>query len=281
MPLKHSTETLLVVILALAIVLAGVVCAILPPIATSILPWSAAFAVSIIYPLTLYPLFKERRADYEFRALHFVPALMLFVWLVLQLLVSVRPGFAFVLHWYTWGWTFVGVFAAFLLLIWFCMHVIRQWSGRLTFIIPLLGLFLIFAVVSQARSLPSRITEALFGGGSSSSIIAVATSSSSITSVAVTSAKPSSEQEAAWQMQQRVMQRRDLRLKALSGTVTVHSATDGALIAMTGVPPIKNGSHTPPPHLPSSGAETEVFFVGVVALYCGLIHQRARMRFVD
>ena len=93
MPLKHDLETWLIVLIGLMIALAGAVAAFLPPISVSILPWAIAFLLSIAYPLALYPMLRNRRADYEFRSLQFVPALILAVWLIVELLATYKPSF--------------------------------------------------------------------------------------------------------------------------------------------------------------------------------------------
>lgn len=278
MPLKHSTETALVVILAAVIVLTGVVCAILPPITQSSLPWAVAFALSLVYPLSLYPLFKERRADYEFRMLHFVPALMLALWLVLQVVASLLPQLQALLHWYTWGWTLPAVAAAFYALIWFCLHVIRQRVERLWTLVPLFVVFIACSIAGMQYNLPSRVTAMLTGGTSS------AASSEHVIAGTQSQSRPSSETmsmgQQVWGMQQRVMQRREKRLAALQGTNNLHGATEGAVIAAGGIPQqIASGStSSAPPHLPSSGADTEGLLIAAIALYCAVLHERARRR---
>lgn len=131
MPLKHSTETTLVVVLGLAMALAGVVVAVLSLVSSPWLLWIAAFFISLAYPLVLYPHFRERRADYEFRLLHFAPAIVLLTWLILTVLAPVVPFLGFLLGILTFGWALPLVALGFLLLAWFCLTVIRQWSRRL------------------------------------------------------------------------------------------------------------------------------------------------------
>lgn len=278
MPLKHSTETTLIVILAVVTLLTGIICAILPPITQSVWPWAVAFIISIIYPLSLYPLFKERRADYEFRALHFVPALMLVLWLVFQVIASFRPSLAGIVHWYTWGWTLPAVALSFYAFIWFCLHVIRQRIERLTTLVPLLLAFLIFSIAGIHYSLPSRFTAMLWKvpGQTTSGGVIAGTQSSQTTSA------PSSIQEQVWQMQQRVMKRRQERLANSQGTVDLHAAKDGAMIAVNGLPQIiaSGSSSSTPPHLPSSGAGTEAMLLGAFAAYCAVLHERAKRRMV-
>ncbi|HVW66774.1 MAG TPA: hypothetical protein VHA78_03510 [Candidatus Peribacteraceae bacterium] len=280
MPLKHSTETLLVVVLAAVTLLTGVVCAILPPITQTVVPWVIAFAVSLIYPLSLYPLFKERRADYEFRALHFVPALILAAWLILQALASLLPSLQAVLHWYTWGWTLPAVVASFYALIWFCLHVIRQRFERLWTLIPLLIAFVVFSVAGMHYSLPSHMTALLWKPTAQTTSGTTVIAGNQTASSGPSSARSSLEQE-VWQMQQRVMLRREARLAHSQGTADLHAAKDGAMIAASGLPQIvasSGSSSSSAPHLPSSGAGTEALLVAAFAVYCAVLHERAKRR---
>jgi hypothetical protein len=126
MPLKHPTETFLIVILSLAIVAMGVALATLPPLPGSAYLWLALFILSLVYPIIFYPLLKKRRADYLLRVLHFVPAMMAAVWLILQLLALAVPSFAPLPGLYVWQWTLPAVLAGFVLIWIFCLHVVRQ-----------------------------------------------------------------------------------------------------------------------------------------------------------
>ena len=63
MPLKHSTETLLIVVLGILFLVTGAILDILPSIPEGTVLWGVAWAGSVAYPLLLYPVLKERRAD--------------------------------------------------------------------------------------------------------------------------------------------------------------------------------------------------------------------------
>lgn len=139
MPLKHQTETTLVVVLGVAMALSGVVVAVLSFLSAPWLLWIAAFFVSLAYPLVLYPHFRERRADYEFRLLHFAPALFLLIWMALTVFTSVVPLLSFVRASLVFAWALPLVAVGFGLLTWFCLHVLRQWPQRLL----MLGLVII------------------------------------------------------------------------------------------------------------------------------------------
>ncbi len=283
MPLKHSTETLLVFLLGIAIIVTGIVSALLPPITQTVIPWVIAFVLSIAYPLSLYPLFKRRRADYAFRALHFIPAGILVVRFLLQLLVTYRPSASPLLHGFTWGWSLPVVLAGFLAIVWFCFGVIRQWTSRLGLLALLFVPFLFVGVLGENMHWPTEVASLLWSthtGGTGTTIVAVTTSSEASSNLK----RSSDATEEKYRAELRRMARRQLRLAHLqTQPTTVHGATDAAAIAMqsgsliaSAIPakPPRNN----PPHLPSSGMGTEGVFLGGLALYCAVIHQRARRR---
>jgi hypothetical protein len=213
MPLKHLTETVLVVILALIIVLTGAIIGVLPSLSQSILPWLVAFILSLAYPLALYPLLRSRRADYPFRVLQFAPAFLLLIWLVLDLLASVVPGMGLLLGMYVWGWTNLAVIAAFVAIAWFCMLVIRQRSSRLTFLALILVPFIAFGAVSERYQWRERLTASVWprlGVGSGIIIAAVPDDGRNT--------EPSENpDEEKWRANLRLMDRRNARLKKRGG----------------------------------------------------------------
>ena len=246
MPLKHTTETVLIVLLAAMIILTGIVIAFLPPLTVSTLPWGIAFAVSLIYPLAFYPLLKSRRADYPFRTLHFFPALMLVVWLVFELLLPV-PGMARVAsveHFYTWGGSLFAVVLAFLLLVLFSLNVIRQRFSRLILLFLLLVPFVALAVTVERRDwrtqMASTLWEKLHLTAQSGSLLAQGGSS-----------KGASSQRSS--------------LRSTPSKPFFPHASQGSRSSV-------------PPHLSSSGPGLESIGILFVAGYCGALHQRARKR---
>ncbi|KKW38624.1 MAG: hypothetical protein UY85_C0027G0001 [Candidatus Peribacteria bacterium GW2011_GWB1_54_5] len=76
MPLKHTTETLLVFLLGTATVVTGIIIPSLTAPDMGIAPWAIVFVLAIAYPLALSGLFRRNRADYAFRLLHWMPALV-------------------------------------------------------------------------------------------------------------------------------------------------------------------------------------------------------------
>lgn len=280
MPLKHSTETWLVACLGIAIVAAGIACAVLPPLTRAPLLWAILFALSIAYPLSLYPLFKERRADYEFRMLHFIPAGMFLLWFILQLLTLVIPAVSLLTRFFVWGWSLPLVIAAFAALVWFCLHVIRQRQQRLFYLAAILVPFLVIAAAGESFQWPEEIASVLSGTTSSASSNPVIVGS--VTSQGSSNlGKSTDRNEEKLREALRRMQRRQQRLAALANQPSsVQGAINGVMITGTQSSAIASTitGTTTPPHLPSSGAGTESLLLIIIAGYCALLHRRATLR---
>lgn len=180
MPLKHSTETTLVAVLGVAMVLAGIVVAVLSLVTSPWLLWIAAFFISLAYPLILYPHFRERRADYEFRLLHFAPALFLLVWLLLTVLAPVVPFLGVARAILAFGWALPLVLLGFLLLAWFCLHVLRQWPRRIGALALIFVPFLFLGLMADRMQWNTQMASLLeTGSGSSVSSRPIAVGSAS------------------------------------------------------------------------------------------------------
>ncbi len=203
MPLKHTTETTLVAVLGVAMILAGIVIAVLSLVTSPWLLWIAAFFISLAYPLILYPHFRERRADYEFRVLHFAPALFLLVWLVLTVLSGSVPFFGFLRGLVTFAWALPLVALGFLALAWFSVHVIRQWSKRIGVLALIFVPFVALAMFGQHMDWNMQLAALLETGtgssvssggpivaGSASSGIAIVGAGISSSSVSVVVSQP-------------------------------------------------------------------------------------------
>ena len=152
MPLKHLTETVLVVVLALATIVTGVVVSTLPHLPEGFFPWSIVFIVTVLFPAVLYPLLKNNRADYAFRALHFAPVAIALVWMFIEIAMLKAPRLDILHRIFTWGWTAPAVVLAFLLLAVFCLQVIRRRVPRITFLALLLIPFLAVAYATETRT---------------------------------------------------------------------------------------------------------------------------------
>lgn len=261
MPLKHTTETVLILILGAVLVLTGFILSVLPPLSVTIVPWTVAFIASLLYPLSLYPMFKERRADYEFRAFHFAPAALLLLWMVLDLLSSVFPFFSFLLSWFTWGWALPVILLLFLLLAWFCFKVLRQWIGRFILLALIFVPFLLLGVLSEQFSWDRNIGMTLWRGlAGSGSVVAQNGSSSSLD----------------WREELRILSRVQSSSSASSliAQQPSSSSQSSVLIGSTG----SDGSASsavPPPQLPHSGGEVEMIALMFVAGYCATMQKRA------
>ncbi len=238
MPLKHSTETTLVVVLGLAMALAGVVVAVLSLVSAPWILWIAAFFISIAYPLVLYPHFRERRADYEFRILHFAPAFVLLTWLVLTVLAPVVPFLGFLRSMLTFGWALPLVTLGFVLLAWFCLTVIRQWSKRLGGLALVFVPFAALALFGQNLHWNTQLASLLEPRGGSGSV--------SSGPVAVSS--------------------------ATSGiSIMSRGMSRSSAVAM-------GSSSSKPPHLPHAGGGIEFLAVMVPAATSAAVHLRAMRR---
>lgn len=258
MPLKHLTETILVVTLALVCVCTGVLLSALPPLPQGVLPWLLIFVLSLIYPLALYPLLKNNRAEYSFRTLHFLPAVLVALWLALELLGLRFPLVRYLTMFYVFGGALFGVTVSFLLLALFCVGVIRRRAPRLMFLV---GLFVVFAIASlwSEGSFHGReaLTAALWRGSwwdvTRPRIAQVASSSAALSSRrSIAFFQPASSQ-----------------VGALSGVLVSSRRSQ---------PPILRSSSSRPSHLPSAGPEVDGLLVTLGAFYGATLHWRAQRR---
>lgn len=275
MPLKHDTETAMVFFLGLAIALSGAAAAFLPPVSVSILPWAVAFGLSLIYPLALYPMMKERRADYEFRALHFVPALILFVWLIFDLLAVFRPDWQVLQSFFTWAWALPVVAAAFILIVLFCLSVIRQRFARIGLLLAVLVPFLILSQLSERYSWDRQLAMSIWDGElTGSGTIASGGTSSNLA--------PSSDgAEEQWRAALRRMEQRRQQLENTESSApssALNGAMSSALIAQSSMPSSIDDRPIIPPRLPSSGFGIEGMALAMAAGYCTVLQRRVMRR---
>ncbi len=284
MPLKHATETFLVVLLGLIVLLTGCIAAFLPPLDQNPILWGVVFILSVVYALLLHPLFRTRRADNSFRLLHYFPALILLVWFVLEFFRESDPTVARMEELFLWGWTMPAVIVGFVLLAAYCLEVIRQRRARLTFLILLLVPFAVLAVSAQRLQWNPRIVAAL------RTVEPVTTLRRWGIVQQPSSAQQSSQQQ--WQMAQRRMERRGERLAQENSSLQMEGAKDAGLNPIAGsagtqmnVKGTSTSKHPAvirktPPKLPPSGFGTEVAIPLVLACYTGVVHLRAKRRVV-
>lgn len=283
MPLKHATETFLVFLLGFALLLTGLTVAFLPPLQARFLPWSLAFLVSILYPLILHPFFRNRRADYAFRLLHFLPVLLLLLWLGFSVLGPSQPSIARAERLYRFAWTLPGVILGFSALIAYCLEVMRQRRARLVLLVLLLLSFGMLGVSAESLGWNQRIASVLDAAKPITRL-----RQWGIASLPGAAQSGSKEQ---WQMQQRRMDRRSERLaRDDADRLNVEGAKDATMRPIAGSAGFQTTSKPPvkpkkpaiiakkAPKLPPSGFGTEVVIPMALAAYTGVLHMRARRR---
>ena len=295
MPLKHHTETFLVALLGFAVVLTGIAIATLPLLPGGILPWAIFAVLSVVYPLVLTPMFKRRRADYPFRLLHWAPALMLLLWLLVELLHLYVPTLPDVHSWYTWAWTLPAVTVCFVLLAAYCLNVIRRWVPRILVLLVLFVPFTVGAVLSQQggkwdEELASVLWQGewwnVFDSGSVLSLgrreIAM---NQSGTGEDVNLDPSDDPKEEAWRenlrnleqrRQERLQRRREREMG--SDADESSSSSEPAEIALSGNGDEIRQASSLPSQLPTSGFGIEFLGGIVLAGYAGVLHQRAQRR---
>ena len=286
MPLKHFTETFLIVVLGAVILLTGLLISSLPDLPNGALPWVILFVLSIGYPLSLHSMFQKRRADNFFRKLHWFPSIMLLVWLALQ--VSVLTGvlsLAFVAL-YTWAWTLPAIILGFIMIILFCLKVIRRRVPRLTFLAVLLIPFATLAFISERhghfeRGITAMLWDAdIMHSSNTGSLIA---SWFEVETDSEKNLEPSEDQaEEEWREQLRMQQRREERIeerihgaKSTSSTPSsdssVSSHAEDTMLSGTG-DELRNAG-TMPGTLPSSGFGWSFIILTLIAIYSATLHR--------
>ena len=143
MPLKHLTETILLIVFAVLNAVTGAIVWSLPSLPDGLLPWAVLFGATLFYPLLLYPLFRRDRADHALRALHFAPAAIAMLWIVLEGLRTRAPAMETVRFIVLWGFAFPAVAVGLLLAILFCHSVLRCREIRIPIITGILALVLL------------------------------------------------------------------------------------------------------------------------------------------
>lgn len=243
MPLKHPTETLLVFILGIMIVLTGILLSTIPALPRGMLPWLMLFFLALSYPLAFNPFLRRNRADYAFRFLHFAPAAMALFWFLLQILTMRFPALGTVLRGYLFAWTLPGVAVSFLFLGLFVLHVIRRWEVRLALLAALFVPFMIISTLSETTMDGSnRLAAALWQGNWWD---VTDTASSSV---------PARSQD-------------------------VEGGTSSPLrMSSSSRPLVMSSSSSRPTRLPSAGVGLDLLAVTILALYSGTLHRRAARR---
>lgn len=297
MPLKHFTETFLVIVLGAVIALTGLLIATLPSLPEGGLPWAVLFVLAIIYPLTLLPMFRLRRADTFFRNLHWFPALMLLAWLVVEILRYKGAVSASVSSLYTWGWTLGAVAIGFILIVFYCLEVIRRRFPRIALLALILVPFTVAAVMSETGGKwESQLTASLWGaqfwrsGISATGSIAMLLGSRQDVKNLAPSDDPKEEQ---WRMKLREEKRRQERVTAAMNSAKSASAAKTSVVAMvksssasslkskptlSGTGDEIRNAGTMPGHLPTSGMDWTMIVSLLAVGYTATLHRRAQQR---
>jgi len=250
MPLKHFTETLLIWALAVVTIVTGILVWSLPPLPIGLLPALLVLSLTVAYPVGLYRLLKNNRADYLFRVLHLAPAAIVALWLLLQMAAIRLPIAGTVIGFYTWAWTLPAVLVTLVLLALFSFHVLRRRVPRVSGLAALFGVFLLFAVWSQSHSeWRGQLAARLWSSGSADSSLSTTGSQ-----IAVVPATQSSVSSVPWGSR-------------------LENDLKNAKKGMTPGKVQKN-----PGHLPSAGPELDFLVVTFVASYCGSLHLKTRKR---
>ncbi len=258
-PLKHHTETALLLLLGLVIAGAGFTASLLPHFAAGVLYWLVCFVVSVLYPLTLRRTFRESRVDYELRFLHWFPASIFLLWLLLELTAPhLKIALILELGFFTL-WSLQLVFLGILFIILFCIHVIRRSTPRVTLLSSVLVLCAALSIVAEAEDWHGRLQRTVFPQTALSLKLAAGyarlTSGSLLYPVSNLFAGVNGDVETA---------------ASSAASSLSHSSP------LTGD---QRGRMNKRLHrLPRSGSETEAGAVLLIALYCSVVHIRARKR---
>ena len=277
MPLKHFTETFLVVVLGAVIALTGLLTATLPNLPDGALPWAALFILSVVYPLSLYALFQRRRADNTFRNLHWFPAGMLLVWLMLQGAVLGSSVDSESVALYSWGWTLVPVVLGFVLLVLFCLKVIRRRTPRLFFLALILIPFAAAAFVSQQEEHWEKEVAAVLWSGDFWKVDETGFLASWVNEDVKNLDTSEDKMEEDWRERLRMQERRAERIAA-----RLDEETDDDGMKMedfsSSVGREYDSVSSKPSELPESGFGWNLIILTMIGAYCATLNESARKR---
>lgn len=281
MPLKHSTETLLVIVLGVLLLVTGAILDVLPSLPEGTVLWGVAWALSVAYPLLLYPVLKERRADNSFRMLHFFPMGMLLLWLILEIASFYRPEVAFVNGLYTWGWSVLVVTIGFIALFGFSWHVLRQRNLRVAILTVLFVPFALLAVGGEVTPVRSLVADSLSRVALVADVLKLSPlDDEDIREDEKNLVASADHEEESWRMRLRRMERRQDRIEVTSSSRSTEPPSirePQKDVLITRDAPVTYGDTVePPPDLASSGFMGGVDILGVVMIagYCGILHRR-------
>ncbi len=284
MPLKHATETFLVFLLGVVILLTGILLPTLPDLPAGAIPWAVLFVLSVLYPLSLFALFRRRRADHAFRLLHWFPALMLLLWLGIEIVALELPRALLVMNGYTWGWTLPAVTVAFILLLSYCLQVVRRRVPRMALLLLAFIPFVGAALASERTTHWDRELASMLWGGEwlanleGKQILGVRLAGRLPTEQNLSASSEKSEESWREKLRQAEQRRRDAREQRLanasSAALMAQASSRSSVSSVAAI----NGTKSKPSHLPSSGPQAGAFALLMLAGYTGVLHDRARKR---
>src|SRR3989338_1919565 len=249
MPLKHTKETFLLLLLGVLFGVTGISAHLLPPLPEGAILWGGLWILTLLYPLLLYPYLRYHRADYLFRILHFLPATLVMLWLLFALIAFAIPSWEVAFRWYVWGFSAAPVLFGLLCICAFSLHVLRQ---RIIRVMAISMLFFVFA----ANAIGWEV--------SSFEKLAVSHEQESLVHLEYSD----DPDEESWRKRLRRMERRQSRLKEHDSMreVPVQSVSSSASFSSR------------PPVLSSSGPSLGMVMLLLFASYPTLLHERARRR---
>ncbi len=276
MPLKHLTETVLVVALALVTIITGVIVSTLPHIPGGFFPWTIIFVATVLSPALVYPILKNNRADYAFRALHFAPVTITIVWMFIEIAMLKQPRVDILHRIYTWGWSAPAVAFTFLLLAVFCLQVIRRRVPRIALLVLFFVPFIASAYASENYTHWNTQLAALLwqtkepveiAQNSGSSMSAMLSQSSKGEKNLASSSVP---EEEAWRQKLREVEQGKTHSVTAQGPLQgIRAATN---LSGEGTKIVAHKRT----RLPKSGGEMEAMGLLAVAAFAGTLHRRAR-----
>ena len=241
----------------------GFLLALLPAMPAGAPYWGVLFIVTFFYPIILIRTFKENRADYEFRMMHWFPFCMTVLWIVLQflgpsarILTILQLGFFFL-----WSLPLVALGITFLIL--FAVHVIRRSRVRILFLSLFLTVFTAGAVASEAMGFDPTLQKVLYP--EHPEYLSMVRGALTDLRSAVATITGTAEQHSS---------------STMSSSSSTSSSVRSAMIAAASSRSASSlSSSMMPKKLPQSGPETAgVLGATLMALYMGTVHLRARRR---
>ena len=283
MPLKHFTETFLVVVLGAVIALTGLLTSTLPDLPKGALPWTVLFVLSVVYPLSLHSLFQRRRADNFFRNLHWFPSFILLAWLLLQGIAMGSSVDVSSLSFFTWGFALLPVLVGFVCIVMFVLKVIRRRVPRLTFLAAILVPFTALAVFSEQsgaqyeQEVAAVLWQADFWSVDESGMLASWLGNSKTQSGKNLEASEDPAEE-EWRERLRMQELREQRIaERMNSSDSTSSKSSSSTSSSSSKETVVMASvSSKPTQLPNSGMGWHVIISLFVIGYCAMLHDRSR-----